>query len=106
VNLLSNASRHSPPNTTVELAVQRRGATIELRVTDQGPGVPASERARIWARRAGGRATRSGGLGLGLPLVRTLVELHGGTVGLDSPPGQGASFWVRLPASERDEETS
>ena len=99
-NLLSNASRHSPPNSTIELSVQRHGATVELRVTDQGPGVPVRRRAGIWARSAAGRPGRGGGLGLGLPLVRMLVELHGGSVGFDSPPGQGASFWIRLPASE------
>jgi signal transduction histidine kinase len=93
-NLLTNASHSSPHGATIELVVERRGTAVELRVTDQGPGVPARRRARIWSRRHDGQSPGAGGLGL--PLVRTLVELQGGTVGLDSSAG-GASFWMRLP---------
>jgi signal transduction histidine kinase len=68
-------------------------------VTDHGPGIAPEEQKRIFMRFARGAAgeERPEGLGLGLHIVRTLVEMHGGEVGVDSVPGHGASFWLRLP---------
>jgi signal transduction histidine kinase len=99
VNLLTNASRYSPTGGSVELSIGVVGPVVELRVTDDGPGIPRREQARIFERyqRGAGARRTAGGLGLGLHIVRTLVGLHKGTVGVDSKPGHGASFWVRLP---------
>jgi len=100
VNLLTNASRYSPPGSSIDLTITAAGSTVELRVTDDGPGIPRREQRRIFERHQRGaraRRTDGAGLGLGLHIVRTLVGLHNGTVGVDSRPGQGASFWVRLP---------
>jgi two-component system, OmpR family, sensor histidine kinase BaeS len=102
VNLLTNAIRYSPAGGLIELSIATAGTSVELRVTDQGPGIPRRERERIFnAYARGARARRAGGpgLGLGLHIVRTLVAVHEGTVGVDSEPGRGASFWVRLPGS-------
>jgi signal transduction histidine kinase len=70
-----------------------------LGVKDSGPGIPADEQPRIWERLFRGDASRAErGLGLGLSLVKAIVEAHGGTVGVDSEPGRGATFVVSLPA--------
>jgi signal transduction histidine kinase len=102
VNLLANASAYSPPGAEIAITVRARSGWVEAEVRDQGPGIPRCERERIfrpYARGRAGRAAASGGLGLGLHIVRTLVQLHGGTVGVRSQPGQGAAFWFRLPAA-------
>jgi signal transduction histidine kinase len=75
------------------------GAEAVLTVTDTGAGIPAGELPRIWERLYRGDASRSErGLGLGLSLVKAIVEAHGGGVGATSAPGQGSVFIVRLPA--------
>jgi hypothetical protein len=72
---------------------------VQIEVTDHGPGIPAEEQASIFDRFVRGFAGRQRpeGTGLGLHIVQTLVALHGGTVGVKSVLGQGATFWVRLP---------
>jgi signal transduction histidine kinase len=102
INLLTNSVRYSPAGGLIQLSITAVGSVVELRVTDEGPGIPRRERARIFSPYArGARARRAGGpgLGLGLHIVRTLVAMHEGTVGVDSEPGHGASFWVRLPGA-------
>jgi signal transduction histidine kinase len=102
VNLIGNASAYSPPGGEITVTVTAAPGCVEVRVRDQGPGVPRCERERIfspYARGRHGRETRASGLGLGLHIVRTLVQLHGGTVGVRSVPGQGAAFWFRLPTT-------
>jgi signal transduction histidine kinase len=100
VNLLENAVRYSPAgsNVTVRLAPQApAGARIEVR--DAGPGLSADERARIFDRFVRGAASEgTSGLGLGLFLCRAIVEQHGGTIGVDSAPGAGATFWIAIRA--------
>ena len=69
-----------------------------LRVRDTGPGIPADELPRIFDRLFRGDTSRTErGLGLGLSLVKAVVEAHGGTVGVESEPGRGSVFTVRLP---------
>ncbi len=100
VNLLSNASTYSPEGDVIDLVVFVVDERVKVQVTDHGPGIPLDEQPHIFGRfTRGTEATHSsmGGLGLGLYIVQTLVELQGGRVGLDSIPGQGASFWFRLP---------
>ncbi len=102
-NYVTNALKYSPAHRPVEvrLAVED-GVLARVSVHDQGPGVPPEERERVWQlfHRVPGmtvQSGREGSLGLGLYLCKTLVERHGGQVGLDSAPGQGATFWFTLP---------
>jgi signal transduction histidine kinase len=98
-NLLDNAIKYTPPAGRVEVQTALDGAEAVLTVTDTGPGIPPGELPRIWERLYRGDASRSErGLGLGLSLVKAIVEAHGGRVEAASNPGQGATFIVRLPA--------
>jgi signal transduction histidine kinase len=97
-NLLDNALKYTPDGGRITLATQREGNAAVLTVTDNGPGVPAFERDAIFRRLYRGDSSRSQrGLGLGLSMVKAIVEAHGGTVGVDDAPGGGAQFTVRLP---------
>jgi signal transduction histidine kinase len=96
VNLLENAVRYSPAgsNITVRLALHAP-ATARIEVRDAGPGLSADEQARIFDRFVRGAASEgTSGLGLGLYLCRAIIEQHGGTIGVDSTPGAGATFWI------------
>ncbi|HUJ65765.1 MAG TPA: ATP-binding protein [Acidimicrobiales bacterium] len=104
LNLLTNAIKFTPGGGTVVVRTFADGAEAVLEVTDSGPGVPDSERQAIWERFYRGRAGRAGaGSGIGLAVVKELVDAHGGTVGLECPPGGGARFIVRLPVSVPEE---
>jgi two-component system OmpR family sensor kinase len=99
-NLVSNAIMHTPAATQVEVTVSVLPAAVEVQVRDSGPGMPAEDAARVFERfyRADPSRTRAhGGTGLGLSIVAALVAAHGGTVDVDTAPGEGASFRVRLP---------
>jgi len=99
-NLLSNAVTHTPAGSTVTVRVGVAGATAELAVSDDGPGLAPEHAARVFERFYRADAARSrtrGGAGLGLSIVAALVAAHGGTVMLDTAPGEGATFTVRLP---------
>jgi signal transduction histidine kinase len=99
-NLLDNAARHA--NTSVETSVASVNSHVVLRVDDDGPGVPAEERDRIFerfARSDDGRGREHGGAGIGLALVQRVVATHGGTVVCTDAPSGGARFEVTLPAS-------
>jgi signal transduction histidine kinase/CheY-like chemotaxis protein len=101
VNLLTNAIKFTPENGRVDVSVKRAGANLEVAVEDSGEGISADFLPHVFDRfrQADGATTRRHpGLGLGLAIVRQLVELHGGTVRAESPgPGKGARFTVRLP---------
>lgn len=97
-NLLENARRYSDGTVSVSLHLQ--GGMAEVRVCDQGPGVPAELRERIFEPfyRLPGASERAGGVGLGLALVRSIAGRHQGTVHCEgNPQGQGACFVLRLP---------
>ncbi len=98
MNLLSNALRHGGGN-PVEVRLERTSAGARLVVRDEGPGIPEADRERIFARFEQVRgAARAGGLGLGLFIVRQIVEGHGGHVHVEpGPGGRGAAFVVELP---------
>jgi signal transduction histidine kinase/ActR/RegA family two-component response regulator len=101
VNLLSNAIKFTPENGRVDVSIKHAGSNLELAVEDTGEGISPDFLPHVFDRfRQADSATsrRHGGLGLGLAIVRQLVELHGGTVRADSSgPGKGATFTVRLP---------
>jgi signal transduction histidine kinase len=100
-NLLTNASKYSDPGSPIEIRVEGDGAGVAIEVADRGVGIAPEQLPRLFTLFAQLDTTldRSrGGLGIGLHLVRRLVELHGGTVSAHSDgPGRGARFRVELP---------
>ena len=97
-NLIDNAIKYTPPGGTVDVAIERGGLNATIVVRDTGAGIPTGELPRIWDRLFRGDASRSErGLGLGLSLVKAIVEAHGGTVGVTSEPGRGSVFSVSFP---------
>jgi two-component system OmpR family sensor kinase/two-component system sensor histidine kinase QseC len=96
-NLVDNAIRYSPHGAHVALSVQREGTQAVLRVDDDGPGIPADERERVFDRFYRRDSGDADGSGLGLAIVRGVVQRHGGTVALDSSPAGGLRVVVRLP---------
>jgi PAS domain S-box-containing protein len=100
-NLLNNAAKYTPPGGRLALRVRREGETAVIDVEDNGEGIPGEMLENIFSLFAQVRTTldrAQGGLGIGLYLVRSLVELHGGTVVAHSAgPGQGSRFTVRVP---------
>ena len=100
-NLVSNALRHSKPGSGVLVRVNPREdghATID--VVDEGCGIPADERAHVFDRFYRGETVRhlhDGGAGLGLPIVRSIMSLHGGTIEIDSTPGAGTNVRLAFP---------
>jgi signal transduction histidine kinase len=101
LNLMENAIKHTPPGTHVRAAVERANGHVVLTVADDGPGIPADLRDRIFERFARGSGDRGGSFGLGLSIVRAVAESHDGTVTLGpSRNGAGATFVVTLPAAQ------
>lgn len=100
-NLVDNALKFTPKEGRVEVAVEERDRTGILRVSDTGPGVPPADRERVFERfwRSENADGASQGAGLGLSIVRAIMELHGGQVQISSRPGAGSSFELRLPLS-------
>jgi signal transduction histidine kinase len=113
VNLLVNAIKFSPKGGVVGVSVAREDDCARVEVTDHGPGIRPEDATHIFE--LFGQATdehdgRKGGLGIGLHLVKRITELHGGHVGVNTRPGEGSTFWLRLPlaqahASPKAEET-
>jgi signal transduction histidine kinase len=100
VNLLDNAIKFSPLGSAIETRLSCDPGFCRLAVRDEGPGVPSSERAKIFERfyRPGNELRReTQGTGIGLSLVKAIVEAHGGRVELDSRPGDGSTFTLVLP---------
>lgn len=99
VNLLSNASKYSPIGQPIDLWVERRDGGLRVAVADRGPGIPPEERANVFRRfvRLDEVGEEQQGMGLGLYLVKKIVEAHDGTVGVDDRPGGGVVFWLELP---------
>ena len=106
-NILINAAKFTPPNGRIELGVAAAGMNVEIRVADNGVGIDATQLQsvfEIFVQLEANKAQSAGGLGLGLALVRSLVELHHGSVRAQSAgPGRGAEFIVTLPLVARAE---
>jgi len=102
INLLSNALQHSPSGGTVRLSLERRGREIQLSVQDDGPGSPWEAQSRIFERfhrLDPARSRRHGGTGLGLAIAQAIARRHGGVIQVQSTPGHGARFSLRLAAA-------
>ena len=98
-NLLDNAIKFTSPGDTIEVRAFDDGREVVIEVADTGPGIPDDEIDRVWEELYRGEQARGvSGSGLGLPLMRAIVEKHGGTVGLRSRQDQGTVFSMRLPS--------
>ena len=112
VNLIDNAIKHSPKDATVKVSLEscdngsgtgnHQPSTFNLSVSDSGPGIPASEHEKIFERfyRLGSELRReTQGVGIGLSIVKHVVEAHGGRVRVESEPGKGSRFTIELPVA-------
>lgn len=101
VNLLSNAVKFTPPGGRVSLSARSRSGALELEVADTGPGIPEEARAQVlrpFVQADNSLAREKSGTGLGLPLVKRLADLHGGTLALACPREGGTQATLRFPA--------
>jgi PAS domain S-box-containing protein len=99
-NLISNASKFSPPGGVVRIRIDRESDGVRVTVSDNGPGIAPDFRGRVFEKFAQADASDSrakGGTGLGLSIAKTITEKLGGRIGFDSEPGAGASFHIVLP---------
>ncbi|HTW84244.1 MAG TPA: ATP-binding protein [Candidatus Sulfotelmatobacter sp.] len=99
-NLIGNAIKYSPGGEPVEVTVRARNKHVELAVRDRGIGIPENERAKLFgrfARASNARALGIAGTGFGLYLTKTIVDMHGGSIEVESAEGQGATFRVAIP---------
>jgi two-component system OmpR family sensor kinase len=101
-NLLENAVKFTRPGDRVEVRALEDGSTLVIEIADTGPGIPEDELPHVWEELYRGHGARGvPGSGLGLALVRAIIERHGGQVSLRSRAGQGSVFTVRLPITEK-----
>ena len=96
-NLIENALSYGSEGTEIVVSSARWRDAVEVRVTDQGPGVPEEDRERVFEPFVRGETSREGGSGLGLAIARAFVEAHGGSIWIEGAPTGGASFVFRLP---------
>jgi signal transduction histidine kinase len=105
-NLISNAMKFTPPGGTIRLAARREADEIALVVADNGTGIPTEHQARVFEKfERGNPQARQSGAGLGLSLVKSFVELHGGRVEMISEPEQGTTVTLHLPIEASSETT-
>ena len=96
-NLIDNAIKYSPKESVVTIVLRRREGRIILTITDEGKGIDAIEKKRVFDKFYRLKNTRTGGTGLGLSIVKGFVEAHQGTVILENVP-HGARFTLEIPA--------
>lgn len=102
MNLVSNALRYSPEGSPVSVTVVGEPPEVRWVVADQGPGIPAEDRARLFERFFVGRRDRTAtaeGTGLGLPIALAIAQAHGGRIEVDSEPNAGSRFTLAVPAA-------
>ncbi|MDX1430002.1 MAG: HAMP domain-containing sensor histidine kinase, partial [Rhodothermales bacterium] len=100
-NLVSNAIKYSPPSSGVDIGITHVDGAIRVCVEDEGPGLTLDDREKVFGKLQRLSAKPTGGetsTGLGLYIVRSIVELHDGRVGVNSEPGEGAEFWIEIPS--------
>jgi signal transduction histidine kinase len=105
VNLLTNAGKYSPIGQPIALSVELRGERVRITIADRGPGIPLAERTSLFRNfvRIDREDPDQYGSGLGLYVVKTTVEAHGGRVGIEDAPAGGSIFWFELPLSKGDD---
>jgi len=107
-NYLTNALKYAPVEQPIEVCLEVGASTARVSVCDRGPGLMPEQQERVWERfyqvAAPGQQGPEGGLGLGLAIAKAIVEQHHGQVGVESAPGQGATFWFTLPMEVSSEE--
>jgi PAS domain S-box-containing protein len=107
-NFLNNALKYAPPEQPIAVRVSTARGMVRVAVTDHGPGLSPDEQAQVWGRfERGAQQESGGGLGLGLYISQAIIAEHGGTIGVESVKGQGATFWftlplLQLPSDEKD----
>lgn len=107
INLLSNATKYSPDGGVITIAAAKVGDNIEVTVSDQGIGMESTRQLTIFETFTKNESeVMSDSSGLGLAICRNLVELHGGTIGVRSVQGKGATFWFQIPHADEDESVS
>ncbi|HEX8967869.1 MAG TPA: PAS domain S-box protein [Chloroflexota bacterium] len=104
-NLLENAAKYSEPGSEIHVQARIVESSVQWSVTDQGQGIPADYRERIFEKfvRVPGVGSRKPGIGLGLPICKGIVEAHGGRLWLESPPGGGSRFLFTIPLARSPE---
>lgn len=105
VNLILNASKFGSANTSIDVTVAMRHGAVRVSVADRGPGVPSEQAERLFEPYYRAPATAGmgkDGVGLGLSIVKSIVEAHGGLVGVESRRGGGARFWFSIPTAGRN----
>lgn len=99
-NLIGNAIKYSEPGSTIIVSTEAVDSRIKIKVTDQGPGLSPEDLKKVFGKFQRLSAKPTGGetsTGLGLSIVKQLIELHGGKVGVQSKPNEGSTFWIELP---------
>ena len=102
-NLLNNAIKYTPPNTTVTVSAKPTDDKMLISIADQGPGIPESERNKLFQPFGKLSTTPTGGEsshGLGLWIAKHLIDLQNGEIGVDCPPEGGSIFWIKMPLAE------
>ena len=100
VNLLDNAAKYSPGDTSIEVAARREDDAIVVEVADRGPGLHAEDLERVFEKFYRGKRPHGRGVGLGLAICRGFVEAHGGRIWATNRPEGGAMFRFTLPLTE------
>jgi len=99
-NIVSNAVKFTPAGGTIKVSLSRDGEDAVIRIADTGRGISKNDQTRVFERFFRSREVREAaiqGVGIGLPIAKTIIEAHGGTITLESQPGQGSTFTIRLP---------
>ncbi len=107
VNILSNAVKFSPAGSSITVSLKETSGDATIRIKDQGPGISADDQRLIFERfKRTKSAAGAPGTGLGLAIAKELVELHGGSIDVESVEGQGATFVLRLPHTNQSKNTA
>ncbi len=101
INILSNTAAYTPPGTALELEIKAVGNEMVVRISDKGPGIPVESLPHLFDKFYRVPSTPSGGTGIGLAIVKAIIELHGGSVGAANNPDGGACFSLILPLEKQ-----
>jgi signal transduction histidine kinase len=100
-NLVTNAIKYSPPGKPILIAVRRQNDQVTVSVTDEGPGLTPEDRSKLFRKfqRLSPQPTAGeSSTGLGLSVTKEIIEMHGGTIRVESEPGKGSTFTIELPS--------